>query len=268
MFKLIPSIILVFLFTIPLINLVSAQGPSFDATYSYLSIQEDVQEGDIVMNSDNGLILANLTYTNKMFGVVQEESVIVYRDVDNQGTPVSRSGIAEVNVTTLNGPIKQGDYITSSPIAGKGMKATQSGYVLGSALEDFSGEGGQSVSIQGATAISGKIKVALRIEYAEIDTTRNINRLLEYLNAAIFKNIQNPESFIQIIRYVSAGLIMMTSFAISFLIFSRTVAKGVEGIGRNPLAKNAIQFSMMVSAALTVAIVLIGIVASFVIIRF
>jgi F0F1-type ATP synthase membrane subunit c/vacuolar-type H+-ATPase subunit K len=237
---------------------VRADDSSIDATLTYQTIDPKAVDGDILNSSNGNLILTNSTYSNHLFGVVQEQSVIVYRDVAHTGTPVATGGIVVVNVSGINGPIKKGDYVTSSTLPGKGMKATQSGYVIGTALEDFSGEANST----------GKMQVSLRIEYAEIDTTRSINRLFEYFNAALFKNIQDPEEFTQIIRYLAAGLVILMSFAISFFTFSRTVSKGVEGIGRNPLAKNAIQFSMFLSAGLTVAIVLIGIVASFVIIRF
>jgi hypothetical protein len=40
-----------------------------------------------------------------------------------------------VNVTLENGAIKVGDRITSSPLAGFGMKATTAGRVVGLALE-------------------------------------------------------------------------------------------------------------------------------------
>lgn len=270
MFKFALSWFIVFIFFLPLASSsAKADVPSFaDISYTYSGVDPKAIEGDILITTNEGLVLANATYSNRIFGVLQNDSVMIYKDVNNTGTPVARAGIAQVNVTTINGPIKKGDFITSSPLAGKGMKAVQSGYVLGTALDDFSGEGAQTVNIDNRTASLGSIKVALRIEYAEIDTTRSLNRLLEYFNSALFRNIQDPEKFVQIVRYAAAGFIIILSFAISFFTFSRTVAKGVEGIGRNPLAKNAIQFSMFVSAALTVAIVLIGIIASFVIIRF
>ncbi len=262
-------IFVIFIFFLPLLSSkVRADSQSFDITYTYENVDPNAKDGDILVNTDKGLILASSTYSNKIFGVIQAGSVIIYRDVQNKGTPVGRGGVVVVNVSTINGVIKHGDYITSSPVPGKGMKATQSGYVIGTALEDFSGEGGKSVSAGGQQGSSGQIQVALRIEYAEIDTTRTLNRLLEYFNAALFRNIQDPEKFLQIVRYAAAGLIIIMAFIISFFLFSRTISKAVEGIGRNPLAKNAIQFSMLVSAALTVAIVLIGIVASFVILRF
>ncbi len=250
-----------------LVTSIHAQTKSVDVTYSYTALDPQAADGDILFSSNQNLNQADTPYSNRIFGVLQKNALIVYRSIDNKGQPVSRTGIAQVNVTTLNGPILKGDYITSSAIPGKGQKASQSGYVLGIALDNFTGEGAQTANIQGHNVAVGKIAVALRIEYAEIDTARSINRLLEYVNSALFKNVQDPEKFIQIVRYISAGLIVLIAFGIGFITFSRAMAKGVEGIGRNPLAKNAIQFSIIINAALTAAIALIGVIASFLILR-
>lgn len=45
-------------------------------------------------------------------------------------------GIAWVKYNSENGPIRKGDYLTSSSVPGVAMKATSSGMVLGVALED------------------------------------------------------------------------------------------------------------------------------------
>ncbi len=67
---------------------------------------------------------------------------------------VLKDGIAYVKVCTENGSIKKGDLITSSSEQGVGMKATESGIVLGIALED-------------AQTASGLVKVRLMIQYVK-----------------------------------------------------------------------------------------------------
>jgi len=51
---------------------------------------------------------------------------------------VALTGRVPVKISLENGNIKKGDYLTSSSIPGKAMKATQSGRVIGLALEDAS----------------------------------------------------------------------------------------------------------------------------------
>lgn len=50
--------------------------------------------------------------------------------------PIKRSGITQVKINNSNGDIHKGDPITSSDIPGEAMKATESGMILGIALED------------------------------------------------------------------------------------------------------------------------------------
>ena len=47
------------------------------------------------------------------------------------------SGRIPVKVSLENGPIKAGDYLTTSSIPGVAMKATKAGQMIGKALEDF-----------------------------------------------------------------------------------------------------------------------------------
>ena len=53
--------------------------------------------------------------------------------------PIGLKGRVPIQLSTENGPIKKGDRITLSSIAGIGMKATESSRVVGIALEDYDG---------------------------------------------------------------------------------------------------------------------------------
>lgn len=234
---------------------VHAQATSIDIAALYDVADEEAIEGDILMFSDNGIVRANLSYTNKIFGVLQETPLLVYRDVDSSGLPVARSGVVEVNITNEGGAIKPGDYITSSSTnPGKGQKAAVSGYVLGIALDEFSDA-------------EGRIRVAMRIEYAELTNTRSILRLFDLFNVAVSQSANDPQGAAQLIKYVAAGLIVLGSLLVSFLVFARSISKSVEAMGRNPLAKNAIQLSIIINAALTILTILIGLGAAYIILR-
>jgi F0F1-type ATP synthase membrane subunit c/vacuolar-type H+-ATPase subunit K len=159
-------------------------------------------------------------------------------------------------------------------MAGKGAKSVASGYVVGVALQDFGDQDGEAVSYTPPNGgdprqvRSGAITVAIKIEYAELTTARNANRLLEALNAAFFRNTQNPEQFVNIIRYILAGLAVVVSFLVGFFTLARTIPKGMEALGRNPLARNTIQFGMVLNIIFTVAIALVGIIAAVILLRF
>lgn len=238
-----------------------------DVASVYQIADQTAVEGDIMVTGDNGLVRAFKSFDNKMFGIIQEQPLLVLRNQTVNGKPVVRSGVAMVNVTTLNGPIKYGDYITSSPIAGKGQRVSESGYVLGVALEAFDGVGAQTSAGPAGQVAQGKIRVALRIEYAELTNPRFAGRLFSFIGSSFLENIQDPRKLGEIVRYMAAGLVILLSFTFGFLTFSRSILKGVEALGRNPLAKSSIQLSMIINIILLVVTGLIGIIASILIIR-
>lgn len=243
-----------------------AQSQGIEVTSVYEIADKDAAEGDILKATDKGLVRTEIGFDNKMFGVIQEQSLLVYRS-ETQGKPVIRSGIAQVNITTLNGPIKYGDYITTSAIAGKGQKATESGYTLGVAMGTFTGEGAPQVDGPRGKVALGKIPVAVRIEYTELTNPRFTRRLFGFIVAALLENISDPKELVNVVRFAAAGLVILLSFTFGFLTFSRSIVKSVEALGRNPLAKSTIQLSMVINIALLIVTGIIGIIASIFIIR-
>ena len=231
-----------------------AQVPAIDVASTYDITDENVIDGDILMYSDSGLILANVAYTNKIFGVLQDTPLAVYKSEGDNKKPVVKGGVANVNVTNGNGVIKKGDYITSSSNPGKGQKGLISGYVLGTALEDMDQD-------------EGKISVAVRIEFAELSNTRSVLRLLDYFNIAAFQAISDPEQGSQLVKYIAAGLIILVSIIISLFVFGRSILKSIDAIGRNPLAKTSIQLSIVFTAIIILIIMGVSIAAALIILK-
>ncbi len=230
-----------------------AQTPGIEVTSVYEVTDTEAVEGDILSATEKGLALSKITSDTKIFGVIQDTPVLLFRETMTNGKPIIRSGVAQVNVTSAGGPIKYGDYITSSTTPGKGQKSPGSGTVLGIALAVFDGSG------------SGKIPVAIKIEAVGVGTIPS--KLFGLIGTAFLQNVQDPKQFAQVIRYIAGGLVVLLSFTFAFLTFSRSIGKSVEALGRNPLAKSTIQLSMIINIALLVVTGLIGIIASILIIR-
>ncbi len=249
-----------------LLPTIYARQSNLETASVYEIADTEAVEGDILKITDKGLVRPNIGFDNKMFGIIAEQPLLVYR-TETKGKPVIRTGIAQVNVTTLNGPIKYGDYITSSSIAGKGQKALESGYTLGVSLGTFTGEGTAQVDGLRGKVASGTIPVAIRIEYTELTNPRFAGRLFSFVATAFLENISDPKQIGNVVRFVAAGLIVLLSFTFGFLTFSKSIAKSVEALGRNPLAKSTIQLSMIINIALLVATGIIGIIASILIIK-
>lgn len=227
-----------------------------EVTTIYQIADKDAVDGDLLSSSVLGLVRSGSIYDRSLFGVLNSHPLLLYRSGE-EGQPVIRSGLAEVNVTGLGGPISVGDYITSSEIPGKGQKASDSGYVIGVALEPFNGTQNQQ----------GKIRVAVKIEFAEINAPRFINRLFGYIGRSLLQNVNDPQKLGDLIRYIAAGVIVLLSFTFAFLTFSRSVVRSIEAIGRNPLARHTIQLTLILNLILMVVTAIIGVVASVMIIR-
>lgn len=261
------SLLLFILLTINyLLPTVYAQQTGIEVTSVYEIADQEALEGDILSTGENGLVRSSIGFDNRMFGVIQQQSLLIYRS-QTKGKPVVRSGIAQVNITTLNGEVKNGDYITSSQIPGKGQKAQESGYIVGIALGAFDTQGAQEIDGPRGRVLLGKIPVAIRVEYAELTNPRFAGRLFGFIGTALLENVSDPKQFGNVVRYIAAGLVLLLSFTFAFLTFSRSIAKSIEALGRNPLAKSAIQLSIFINIILLVITGIIGIVASILIIR-
>lgn len=243
-------IVLVFFLLIPQKVLAT---PSIEVSTLHPINDSGAVVGDILSLTDQGLVRSKTTADIHLFGVMQENPIIVWRESPTaSGSAVARNGIVDVNVTEAEGPIKTGDYVTSSEEAGKGKKAIRSGYVIGQAMADAAG---------------GKVPISMRIEYAEVTTPRSANRLMEMLGATFFKNVQDPSKFAEVVRYILAAIVVLISFLFGFLTFSRSIPKSIEAIGRNPLSRNPILLSIGINVFLTIICGAIGLAAALAIIR-
>lgn len=99
----------------------------------------ETEAGDIVSfdtNNPQAFTKAKGAYDKLIAGVISENPSVLINSPD-QGKPVALTGRVKVKVSTVNGTIKIGDYITSSDLSGVGMKATEKGMVIGRALENY-----------------------------------------------------------------------------------------------------------------------------------
>jgi F0F1-type ATP synthase membrane subunit c/vacuolar-type H+-ATPase subunit K len=223
---------------------------------SYLPVSGDnVTSGQIVSFSQDGYAIASKAYDQGMYGVVSETSIIAFKPVQasfGRTVRVINLGKALVNVTTKNGEIKKGDLITSSDRPGIAQKATQYGYVLGTALENYQSQSPDEV---------GKIVVNLNV-HPNLQASTLKTNLLEALKLGVAAPFLTP---LISLRYLIAALVVLASFFLGFLFFGRSSSKGIEALGRNPLAAKVIAASMVFNLLLTMSVIIIGLGLSYLI---
>ena len=226
---------------------------------------EDAVNGDIVSLNEEGLLVRSKVESDtKMFGVVNQNPSLVVRG--KSGLPVSRSGQIIVNVTTLGGPVIPGDYITSSVIPGKGKKAQDiSGYMLGVALEPFTETDGTETDFEGKKIREGTLRVEVGIGPASpvlIKAQGGLFGTFKQLITNAFYNLSVSQKLDKIIRYFIAGLVALSVLFLNFFTFGKNISRGIEAIGRNPLAKYAIQSMIIVNVLMIVAVTIGGVFVS------
>lgn len=248
-----PILVAIFALGTTVSSQVSAQTLSSGTAYGVILDSEDPENGSIISATGDGYVLTTSPYDPKIFGVVSLQPAIYLNNKTLEGsTPIINSGQVLVRVSSANGTIEQGDFITSSDRAGVGQKALENGFVIGTAEEQYLNENPDA---------SDLILVTLHPHFAQIN-----NSLLR--NAYQAATLGFEAAFttpLGVLRYFIAGTITLLSFIFGFRFFAKTSNKGVEAIGRNPLAKQAILFSVMINTIITIVIMVLGVAISYMI---
>ncbi len=160
------------------VNIFPATDGGADLAENYVA-GETVEPADVVVFGEGRKIFKSTAgYQKALAGVVSTFPGLLL-DKFNGGVPLALSGRVPVRVTTENGPIAVGDYLTSSAtVPGAAMRATGPGPVIGTALSAFGTEG-EDVQ-QGAVEVfvnlghySGEAHTELAFEWNEFGTSLN-----------------------------------------------------------------------------------------------
>lgn len=214
---------------------------------------EKVSDGDIISSTQNGYAVSKIPYDPGIYGVMVKNPAVVLETLGlAKSVLVIPEGKAYARVSTVNGPIRKNNLLTSSSIPGVAMKAKISGFTIGTALDDYNDPNPRSI---------GKIKITVNphfnAEFFDIGT--NLVQSLKLAGTSIF---QSP---LAALRYIMAIIIAFSSFVLGIVYSGRIAAKGVEALGRNPLAGKIIETGVIINIFLTTIIISIGLGIAYVI---
>lgn len=216
---------------------------------------KNIPDGSILSLSDKGPILSSTPYDPQVIGIVSRDAAIVLGDdTSENGVPVVSTGTVYVLVSNKAGAIKKGDLITTSTTAGVGEKATDAGYILGDALEDYTNTDPSK---------PGEIAINLNLHYFNTKPTLT-GSLSDIFKIALLPTKEGPSS---IFKYIISAVVVISSFVLGFLSFSRAASQGVEALGRNPSASKIIHLGIIFNVSITISIVLAGLTVAFLILR-
>ncbi len=116
-----------------------------DIAELYSTLDSTIAMGDVVSIEPglvSGVRKTTRPYDDQALGIVSTRPALVVGAGEEQGVksvPVALSGRVPVKVSTENGVIRSGDYLTSSSVAGVAMRADRPGPVIGQALSSYEG---------------------------------------------------------------------------------------------------------------------------------
>lgn len=215
----------------------------------------------IVVDNNQGVRPARQDEGQAIFGVIAS----VPKDRLSPGTvAVVSAGVASILVSDANGVVEVGDRITLSSIEGVGMKATTSGWMVGTAQRDFTSVPRDAVEERIITNQGDKRMVAIKevpvllsVSYYNATVgdraTGLTGSMQDVLEAVAGRSISADKALLAMIIFGIAMILLVT------LIYS-AVRSSILSIGRNPLAHTKIVTALMrvMATALVVIILTLG----------
>lgn len=184
---------------------------------------------------------------------------------------VAASGRYPVLVSTQNGAIKPGDYLTLSSLDGVAMKADENqAIVIGKASSDFNG----IVNVESTASLIGgdgkKTEVAIGRVTANIAISHNPfqkqgGSSLPGVFRRVSVGIANKPVSIERV-YLGLAVLLVSAFIAGSLLYSGVRAT-VVAIGRNPLAKRSIMRAMLQAVLTSLIVFIIGLFAVYLVLK-
>ncbi len=215
---------------------------------------ENVQPGSVVSLSAHEYKLSSVGYDPTAIGVVIKNPSVSLENplsISKYSYPIIHDGKADILVNTSNGKIQSGDLLTTSNTPGVAQKATEDGYVIGTALENY-----DNTNKQKAGLILANITFALRSKPLNTKTQNLFSSFQQMINTGYV----SPAT---VIRYLAASLVVISSFVLGLGFFGRIATSGIEALGRNPLASKLIWTSIVFNISIMLILIIVGIAISY-----
>ena len=202
----------------------------------------------------NTVELASSKNLEQMIGVAGSQSLI---ELSNGASSVQvvTTGNAAVLVSDINGDLRTGDRVTASPIAGVGMRATDSGLVIGTAQSNLSSANAETRTIKDKSGHEQEVKIArisIQVDKEYYEVQNGVSTFLPPVFQDFANNIAGKQ--VSAVRVMIAGMLVVMLFASVAAVLYSAVRSGIISIGRNPLSEHAVHKSIWQVGATTVAI--------------
>lgn len=208
--------------------------------------------------SDGYVQLATSDESAQLVGVVGNKALIALNSGIKQ-TEVITSGVTDVLVSDINGPIKAGDKITSSPISGIGMKTKESSEIVGTAQTSFPGTKTSNYSVTDKSGETKQVKVGVvslqvGVSYYNVSQDKLSSFVPSFL-VNVGSSIAGKD--ISPIRVLVSFFCLLMGFVLAGVMIQSGVRSGIISVGRNPLAHEVLRRSLVDVLITAIAVLLI-----------
>lgn len=210
-----------------------------------------------------------------MLGIVIPTSnaaiVLTPLDVKQQQVLVATSGRYYLLVSTENGPIKIGDYLTISSLNGVAMKADdRQAQVVGKAAGVFNGTNDVIGTVKLKYSLGREIPVSIGRIQIDMNISHNplYQKSVDYVPgfiASVAVTVANKP--VSIARIYLCTLILIITFIVTVIMLYGGVRSGMIAVGRNPLSKKSILRSLIQTVLAGLTIFIVGIFAVYLLLK-
>lgn len=247
---------------------VAAAAANLSNTYQSTSV---ITSGSMVSldPQKSGFVMpANQTSQN-LIGVATTSNQSLLAISSAGSVQVALSGVVNVFVSTLNGPITVGSQIGVSPINGVGMNAEANTRVIGIAQAAFNTSiaGTSTAQVTSKSGKTSQISVGIIPVVIAIGTASSAAESgapSNFLQKAANSIAGHKVSAWPLV--ISTAIIVVTFTAVIVLIYG-TIRGSLVSVGRNPLAKPAIFASLAQVLGMISLIVIVSVISVYFILR-
>jgi hypothetical protein len=251
----------------------SAGAQTVAQSYSAASTLQAGQMVQLVPNTTNKVEVLTRSNSSKTFGVVvnpSESALSLSQPINGPQVYVADYGSYPVLVDNENGPIHTGDYIAISSVAGIGDNSLITDpTVLGKATSNFLGTNDSIGQVTLRLANGQKTTLQIGVVTVSINVTGNPSSRNDILPTFIQQFGQNfTNKPVSAIRSYLSLLILLASLIIAGSILYAGIRSSITAVGRNPLSRNPVIRSLIQVTLTSFIVVIIGVFAVYLLLRY
>lgn len=214
-------------------------------------------------DSDSTVELSPADQPSRIYGLVIDPSAAPFTvQKQNQQVFVATSGNYPVLVSTQNGSINSGDYLTISNTDGIAAKANEGDeFIIGRALGGFSSNGSAIVYASDGSAL-GRIMIQLAPgKNPQLKQAANIPGPLRNIGESL---AGKTVSAVRV--YAALAVFTITALIAAVLLFGG-IRNAMVAIGRNPLSRHSVMRGLVQVIVAAVAVLIIGILGVYLLLK-